>query len=148
MPKIIKNGRIYGGSSAGGGSGSGSDVEIVKIAVGDPDPDDPSLPIPVQSVDKTWSELEAAVRAGKIVIGVLSTSSPVNSGTAFNDLPIILQPSYDSTTFYGFYGEYDEFSSGYSDYVGLVRKMIDWAEQSSLPTVSYEEIELQIHGAY
>lgn len=131
MPKIIKNGRTYGGFGTGG-SGGGSNVEIVKITMGELDPNDPSRPIPVQSVDKTWSELEAAVLAGKIIIANCSTTTWSEAGTRTSDILFILQPFYNSTALYSLSGEFSSSATHYALY---------WDGSYALPSVSLELVE-------
>lgn len=141
--KMYINGLPVDGIS--GGSGGGSNVEIVKITMGDPDPDDPSLPIPVHSVDKTWSELEAAVKAGKTIIAKCMRTE-TGKTTRFNDLPFILQTTYDDTNLLYLNGEVNTFETGYTDSVLLTHFMLSWDSSDDLPTLSVEDIELQLHG--
>lgn len=128
----------------GAGGSGGSNVEIVNIAIGEPE--DPSYPIPVLNVDKTWSELEAAVLAGKTIIAKCS-GTLVGKTTRTSDLEsFILQALYDDTNLLYLNGENNYFESGYTDSVLLNHFVLNWNSSDALPTVSTESIELQLHG--
>lgn len=120
----------------GGGAGGGSNVEIVNITLGATDPDGYFV---VDSCDKTFSELEAAVLAGKMVFACVVASRK----TSYVPLEYYPKGGEFDGTYPNFLISTDEGGNVTSATIDVLNIM--WETISDTPQVTTNEINLPLN---